>query len=106
MKKSFRKVISLLLCIAMVFSMSVDAIALTVEDNYSPFDSEDTSEYELKYSTSTGTIGNLTWSVYKNGLLEISGEGAIPTYSSTGAPWYSYRSSIKRILVRDTVTNP
>ncbi len=104
MKKSFRKVISLLLCIAMVFSMSVDAIALTVEDNYSPFDSEDTSEYELKYSTSTGTIGNLTWSVYNNGLLEISGEGAIPTYSSTGTPWYSYRSSIKRILVRDTVT--
>ncbi len=105
MKNSFRKVISLFLCFALVFGMSIDCIALTVEDNYSPFDSEDTSGYTLYSNYSTGTIDDITWSVYDNGLLEISGTGVIPSYSNAGMPpWYSYRSRIKRILVRDTIT--
>ena len=64
-------------------------------------DKVDTSNLTV---TDSGTIGNLKWAVYTNGLLEISGDGAIPSYAAGGAPWYSYASSIKAILVRSSVT--
>ena len=63
---------------------------------------EDTSALEV---TDSGTINStVKWTVYTNGILEISGTGSIPTYSSGSAPWYQYRTSIKKIIVRDTIT--
>ncbi len=66
-------------------------------------DNEDTSAFTV---TDSGTINStVKWYVYSNGLLEIAGTGSVPTYSaSSTAPWYSYASSIKRILVRSTIT--
>ncbi len=54
--------------------------------------------------TDGGQIGDLKWSVYSNGLLEISGSGAVPSYSTGSAPWYSYASSITSIIVRSSVS--
>jgi len=63
---------------------------------------EDTSALEV---TDSGTINStVKWTVYTNGILEISGTGSIPTYSSGSAPWYGYASSITKIIVRDTIT--
>ena len=55
--------------------------------------------------TDSGTIGTLKWAVYTNGLLEISGSGAVPSYSQGSSPWYNYASSITSILVRSSVTS-
>jgi len=52
----------------------------------------------------SGNVGNLKWSVYTNGLLEVDGKGSIPSYSTGTAPWSSYVSSITSILVRSSVT--
>ncbi len=49
--------------------------------------------------TASGKCGdNLYWSYYEDGRLVISGKGAMNNYtSSSNAPWYSYRTSIKSV---------
>ena len=54
----------------------------------------------------SGTCGdNLTWTLYKSGLLKITGTGAMTDYSSSSkVPWHSYRSNIISINIGDGVT--
>ena len=53
----------------------------------------------------SGEVENVKWYVYENGLLEITGEGQIPDYSTTNlAPWHNYKDMITKILVRSSVT--
>ena len=54
----------------------------------------------------SGTCGdNLTWNL-TDGVLTISGTGAMTDYnSSSTTPWYSYRSSILSVIIEDGVTN-
>ena len=64
-------------------------------------DNVDTSSYTI---TDNGNISDeLNWFVYDNGMLEISGSGSIPSYSTGSAPWYQYRDSITSVLVRSSV---
>ncbi len=50
-----------------------------------------------------GTCGaNLTWKL-TSGILTISGAGDMNNFSY--APWYSYRSSIKTVIIGDSVTS-
>ena len=52
-----------------------------------------------------GTCGSsLTWALDDNGMLTISGTGAMTNFNSTGSPWYPYRSEIMTILIGDKVT--
>ena len=54
-----------------------------------------------------GTCGtDVTWTFDKDGLLTISGTGAMTDYawSNPHAPWYGYRTSIKSVVVEDGVT--
>jgi len=55
----------------------------------------------------SGTCGgNTNWSLDCNGLLTISGTGAMRNFSSLqSTPWYNKRSSIKRIVIEDGVTS-
>ena len=57
--------------------------------------------------TITGTCGDdLIWTLNDNGTLIISGTGAVPNYpSSSGAPWYSYCSSIKTVTIEEGLIN-
>ena len=55
----------------------------------------------------SGTTGPLTW-VLENGTLTISGEGEMPYYfpdDSGYPPWFSYRGSIKSIVIEKGVTH-
>ncbi len=55
----------------------------------------------------SGTCGdNLTWSLdFVDGVLTISGTGAMANYSSSdSAPWYSYRNGIKSVIISDGIT--
>ena len=58
-------------------------------------------------TTPSGTCGdNLTWTLDDEGTLTISGTGSMYDYSySSSAPWYSYRSSIKSVVIGDSVTS-
>ena len=55
----------------------------------------------------SGTCGtNLTWNLdTESGTLTISGTGAMKDYSSSTVPWYSFRSSIKTVIIEDGVTS-
>lgn len=54
----------------------------------------------------SGTCGsNLTWSLYDDGTLLISGTGPMEDYESASyVPWYGSCSSIVRIIIEDGVT--
>ena len=62
----------------------------------------------LSLFAQSGTCGdNLTWTL-SNGILTISGTGAMKDYTYDNkptAPWYSYSSSIKTVIIEDGVTN-
>lgn len=57
----------------------------------------------------SGTCGakgdNLTWVLDENGLLTISGVGAMENWSGGAyVPWYSYHSSILSVVIEEGVT--
>ena len=61
-----------------------------------------------QYSGNCGKDGNnVTWSLdTETGVLKIEGNGAMKYYSSSSnAPWYNYRSSIKTAKIGDRVTS-
>jgi len=55
----------------------------------------------------SGTAGeNLTWVLGDDGVLRISGYGAMPDYSTSSvAPWYSKRTKITSVVVEPGATN-
>ena len=56
----------------------------------------------------SGNCGdNLTWELSCDSVLTISGDGAMTNYNfvSPHAPWYSYNSAIKSIIINDGVTS-
>ena len=71
---------------------------------------EDWQDYTIVEERGHGTCGaegkNLTWSLSCDGTLTISGSGAMADWSSSDkVPWYSYRSSITTVNIRDGVTS-
>ncbi|MBR3704688.1 MAG: leucine-rich repeat domain-containing protein, partial [Oscillospiraceae bacterium] len=55
--------------------------------------------------TASGACGaNLTWSLTDNGVLTISGTGAMEDYTSGVSPWYELRSAIKTVVIKAGVT--
>lgn len=54
----------------------------------------------------SGTCGeNVTWTLTSDGVLTISGEGAMMDYYSSGAPWYSYQTYITNTVIKYGVTS-
>ncbi|MBQ3141043.1 MAG: leucine-rich repeat domain-containing protein, partial [Clostridia bacterium] len=47
--------------------------------------------------------GKITWTL-KDGVLTVSGSGPMPDYEYDGAPWYSQRDSIKKVVIKKGVT--
>ena len=72
---------------------------------------ETESETETEAGTETaqiesGTCGEaLSWVLYEDGTLTISGSGAMSSYSASSAPWYSYRDSILHVSMEEGVTS-
>ncbi len=97
--KISKKLLTILLCAVMVLG--------TVAVGGDGF-AEVLDAFSVKASaTSSGTCGaNLTWNLSNDGVLTISGTGAMTDYYgySTKVPWYSSRSLIKTIVVNNGVT--
>ena len=58
-------------------------------------------------SVESGTCGeNVKWTLTKDGTLTISGTGAMVDYPySTSAPWRSFRSQVKTVVIENGVTS-
>jgi len=50
-----------------------------------------------------GTCGDLNWEL-EDGVLTIAGNGAMPDYSWTEAPWYDHAIDILSVVISDGVT--
>ncbi|MBQ1948421.1 MAG: leucine-rich repeat domain-containing protein [Clostridia bacterium] len=83
-KNSF--IVCLLLCMVLCLGFTVTSMAATVE---------------------SGVCGeNLTWDLDDTGKLTIEGTGAMTDWaSSTKVPWYAKRSSIKTVVIGNSVTS-
>ena len=57
--------------------------------------------------TAEGTCGDsMNWKLYNNGMLWISGERSMDSYSlESPAPWYSSRASITSVSIQNGVTS-
>ena len=65
---------------------------------------------QIKAAIAFGTCGvkddNLRWALEDDGLLSISGTGAMADWSNSGSvPWSSYKSSITSIMIEEGVSN-
>ena len=52
----------------------------------------------------TAADDNLTWTLTSDGVLTISGEGAMQNCGGYSAPWYAYCSFITKVIVEEGVT--
>lgn len=101
MGKNYRKVISIMLCAIMIFIMtpqvfaeSLREISTTADESGSTIIAEDVLSNGVK------------WTIYQDGLLEISGVGDVPDYYSNNkcsAPWYTYAELINKIIVTSDI---
>ncbi len=79
-------------------------------DNYADSNSallDATLYFEMKYQRiAAGSCGdNLRWYLMEDGVLKITGSGAMRDYSRVSdAPWYQYGSRIKEVRVGANVT--
>jgi len=51
-----------------------------------------------------GDGSNLQWELSKDGVLTVSGRGAMGNYNYSSVPWKDYRSEIKKVIIEDGVT--
>lgn len=88
MKKAFKKSLAVLLLVFMLFSI----FSITVVN--------------AATISKTGSCGsNVTYTIYSDGTLKISGTGVMTNYSSSSSiPWHSYRESITNVVIESGVT--
>ena len=88
MKTIFRTIRLLCLALLALGAFSVSAMAETTDVADADFND-----------------GKMHWNISADNVLTVSGTGDMPNYSSSvNAPWYSYRSQIKSIVVEGGVT--
>ena len=87
MKKTMRKIMSLILCAVLLFTTA--SVAFAAEDGRKVIDNG--------YCGAEGE--NLTWTLYDDGELVISGEGEMDWYY----PWYGCTSGISNRSIRKPV---
>lgn len=57
-------------------------------------------------SGSCGVSGSsVNWTLYSNGLMSISGSGAMKDFVLNETPWTAYNSSIRRVVIGEGVTS-
>ena len=105
MKKAFKSVLSLLLCMIMVFSV-VAAGGEGRGEIIGEMQAVAEGEAQTEAPVISGTCGdNLTWSFDKStGTLEISGTGDMCTWSSN-VPWRDYGYAITTVIINNGVTS-
>ena len=76
---------------------------LSASGNYCGIPSGTTVHFKSGYGK--GSCGdNVSWVLPLDGTLTISGTGAMEDYDIDNAPWYSFRSQVKSVVIEDGVT--
>ena len=104
MKRRFKRILSVLLVVVMLLT----AAPLSGFVGLDLPNLADLFSLKADAATESGKCGaNLTWSLDTDtGVLTISGTGDMYNwYSSDDVPWYSNRSSIKTVVIGDSVTS-
>ena len=63
---------------------------------------------EEREITASGTYDGISWTVYADGELYISGEGEMGRATSSNyvnIPWQSYKADVTKITVAEGITN-
>lgn len=100
MKKICKRFLSLLLVAVMLVGM-LPTIAIQADAD---------TAFTPDIAGVSGTCGSgLTWELTGDGVLTISGKGAMENYpyygsSKSDAPWFPYKDSIKKIVIGNGVT--
>ena len=104
MKRRFKRILSVLLVVVMIVgSAPLSGFAGLVLPNWA-----DLFTLKADAATYSGECGaNLTWSLDTDtGVLTISGTGYMYNWSfDSNAPWYSNRSSVKIVVIGNSVTS-
>lgn len=122
-KRHWKKILSMLLCATIMLVSGSNVFAIGAEAIESlgiaflpkalgAMSAADTGIVETAFDkieapvTDSGVLSTgVKWTVYDNGVLEISGAASVPEYTAEKhAPWYAYASSLSRIIVKDDVT--
>ena len=53
----------------------------------------------------TTSEGNLTWTLYEDGTLTISGTGAMKSYRNDDSPAVQKKDNVKKVVIEDGVTS-
>ena len=110
--KRIKKLLALILALSLLMGMLAvpgwaEPAAVTVPDKAVVSDSITSSGTVIAsgYCGGEGDGTNLTWMLTEDGILTISGEGAMKDWGvSSIFPWYSYLGSVKTVVVGDAVT--
>ena len=74
-------------------------------DEYNSYLTDATIHFNSALPVASGTCGeNLTWTLDSNGILTISGTGAMADYFYYEAPWSDYYDAIRSVVVEEGVT--
>ena len=103
-----KRIISALLCICMLISAGPVGFAETAEQIVEPEETEEENLFSAEENLNSGTCGDgLTWALDAEGILRISGLGAMEDYDSGAnrAPWYGLREEILSVYLDQGVTS-
>ncbi len=100
MKKTFTKILSVVLCAVMV-------LGAAPLGGFVGLDLPQLFDLKAEAATRSGTCGtNLNWSLdTETGVLDITGTGTMEDWLNySSAPWFWYRSNIKTVNIGNSVT--
>lgn len=103
-----KRIISALLCLCMLISAGPVGFAETAEQIVEPEETEEENLFSAEENLNSGTCGDgLTWALDAEGILRISGLGAMEDYDSGAdrAPWYGLREDILSVYLDQGVTS-
>ena len=86
-----------------VLQVAEDSVGYTFATTYN-------FNYELRegrvIEVKSGTLSaNVSWTLYSNGTLNITGTGAMPNFAShKDQPWYTINNQIKKIVIGKDIT--
>ena len=113
-----KRFLSLLLSLTMIFScfsgfaaedINTDAADTQMTESFSDEQNDEESGVDLfsaNLFSSSGEIEgtDISWNFTSSGMLNITGNGAIPNFSNEDAPWEEHREYIRFIYVNDGIT--
>ena len=102
LKKSFEEYVEAL-CTPSLETQEAESVVEQPEAKVEEVDSPEPIEESV---AAEGVCGaDLTWTLNTNGVLTVSGTGAMTSYTQGKAPWYSYKDSITTLVLEDGLTN-